>query len=59
MTRIKITGYVESDDLDPEHVDLTHSTGLTEDGYLDLVAGEQGKPLKLTDLDDVETEVVR
>lgn len=57
MSRIKITGYVDSEDLTPEYVDLNHPTGLSEEGYLNLVGGEDGAPLTLVDLDDVETEV--
>lgn len=57
MARLKITGYIETDELDPEYVDPDHPTGLTSEGYDNLIGGEMGLPLKLTDLEDVEVEV--
>lgn len=33
MNKIKVTGYLAVDDIDPEHVDLSNSTGLSEAGY--------------------------
>ena len=50
--RIKVTGYLETDDLDPEEVDETHETGLSEEGYLRYSSGAY--PLRL---DDLEFEV--
>ncbi len=54
MARLKVVGYIESADLDPEHVDLSDDSGLSEQGYLDLIVGESGMALSLMDLDDVE-----
>lgn len=54
MARIKITGYVDTDDLNPEDVDLEHEMGLSSEGYDNLVTGENGRPLSLTALEDVE-----
>lgn len=56
MTRLKITGYIDTDDLGPGDVDLDHPTGLSSEGYDNLITGENGIPLKLTDLEDVEIE---
>lgn len=47
--RIKVTGYLYPEDLDPAHVDLSHETGLSEDGYMAL-------PGRI-ELDDIATEV--
>lgn len=33
MARIKVTGYLDTDDLDPEDVDLDHEMGLSNKGY--------------------------
>lgn len=58
MARIKVTGYIDSEDLDPEDVDLSDPTGFSEEGHLKHVVGEDGRALALTDLEDVDTEVV-
>lgn len=53
MARIKVTGYLDTDDLDPEQVDLSHEMGLTEHGY-------DGKfPVFSSILEDVEFELVK
>ena len=31
--RIKVTGYLDTEDMEPEHVDLSHPLGLSEAGY--------------------------
>ncbi|AMM44268.1 hypothetical protein BJD78_gp98 [Arthrobacter phage KellEzio] len=54
MARIKITGYFTPE---PEEADLFSPTGLTEEAYLNLISGEDGKPLDLTDLTEVEVEL--
>lgn len=36
MARIKVTGYIDTDNLLPEAVDLEHETGLTDKGFLTL-----------------------
>jgi len=33
MARIKITGFIDTDDLDDEDVDLEDKTGLTSEGF--------------------------
>lgn len=59
MARIKITGYVDVDDLDPSLVDLNHESGLSSEGFDALGSGngldhfQAGKSLN-----DVETELV-
>lgn len=54
--RIKVIGYVAVDDLPDGVHDPEHATGLTSDGYDDLVAGENGKhkALGLDDLEDID-----
>ena len=59
MGRIKVTGYVDTDDLNSGDVDLTDGTGLSSEGFDNLIAGENGRPLKLTDLDDIQVELER
>lgn len=56
--KIKFTGFLDVADVDMDDLDTEHSTGLSDQGFRNLVSGENGRPLKLTDLDDVETEVV-
>lgn len=56
MARLKITGYIDTAELDDSHVDLDHPSGLSSEGYDDLVTGESGSALALTDLEDVEVE---
>lgn len=51
---IKITGYYEPED---SEADSSNPLGLTEEAYLRLIFGEDGRPLKLTQLSDVELEV--
>jgi hypothetical protein len=51
MARIKVTGYVDTDDLNEDMVDLDHPTGLTAEGFDDLNA-------TLLGLSDVTAEVV-
>lgn len=56
--RLKVTGYVDIDDLDPEHVDLDHPTGLTAEGYDALIVGDEGQQqLTLGSLGDIQTEI--
>lgn len=38
MARIKVTGYLEVEDLDPERVDLDHEMGLSPAGYEQTLA---------------------
>lgn len=56
MARLKITGYVDTDDLRPGDVDLDHPSGLSAEGFDILITGANDSALKLTDLEDVEIE---
>jgi hypothetical protein len=49
MARIRVTGYLETDDVDPEDVDLDHKMGLSASGY-EKLSSELG-------LDEVEFEL--
>ncbi len=53
--RIKITGYVNVSDLDITDLDLEHSTGLSPEGFDALM---EGRLINISDLEDVDTEVV-
>jgi hypothetical protein len=48
--RIKVTGYLNTEDMEPEHVDESHDMGLSEEGFV-YYTTELG-------LDDVEFEAV-
>lgn len=50
--RIKVTGYIEADDLPFGYVDPTHEMGLSSEGYDALGSGV------VPPLDDVEFEKV-
>lgn len=52
--RIKITGYIDTDEMDPAHLDLAHETGLSEDGYIAVTTGQ----MDLGGMEDIETELV-
>lgn len=51
--RIKITGYIEPED---DETDVNSPDGLTSAAYDDLIAGLSGRPLQVSDLEDVEVE---
>ena len=36
MALIKVTGYIDTDGLDPDYVDLSHDMGLSEEGYIEV-----------------------
>jgi hypothetical protein len=59
MARIKITGYINTSELDESEVLEMHPTGLTESGYTNLISGENGDPLSVADLHDVEVTYLR
>lgn len=39
--RIKVTGYIETDGLDDDQVNLDHATGLTEEAFMAYASGER------------------
>jgi hypothetical protein len=41
MPRIKVTGYLHTEDLDDDQVDLSHATGLTEEAFAAYATGER------------------
>lgn len=49
--RIKVTGYIDTDDLDDDQVDLSHATGLTEEALIAYDTG--GRALLLDDAEFV------
>lgn len=56
--RIKITGYINIEELAPEHVDLEDATGFSEEGHLTYVVGEYGTTPQIHSLEDAEAELV-
>lgn len=59
MARIKIVGYIHTTDLAEEELDENNPTGLTEQGYMNLINGEDGTPLSVADLGNVEVTYLR
>jgi hypothetical protein len=55
--RIKVTGYLEIEDLDEDQVDLDDETGLSLEGYQGVLSGGP-KGLGLGDLVDIDIELV-
>ena len=51
MARIKVTGYLYTENLDPADLDLTHEMGLSSDGFVRLSRAFGG-------LEDVEFVLV-
>lgn len=52
MKRIKVTAYINAEEMDPEFVDLDHEMGLSNEGYtryLNALSGE---------MDDIEFELM-
>lgn len=55
MARIKISGYLNTDDLSPEQVDLDHESGLSEQGHEEITSiFSDGPPFKISDLEDID-----
>lgn len=57
MTHIRISGTIDIRDLEGIDVDLKHPTGLSDQGHLNLVAGENGRPLTLLRLEHLRLEL--
>jgi hypothetical protein len=55
--RIKIMGYIEVEELDDEYLDLEDPTGLSKEGYDQIVRDVDGN-WSIDDLVDVEVELV-
>lgn len=58
--RIKVTGYLPVEEVDPAFIDLSHESGLTEGGWDQLLSahGDPANSLKVSDLEDVEPELM-
>ena len=56
--RIKVTGYLNPEDMDPSEVDLDHETGLSELGTERVTSIFGDITYKVCDLEDITTEVV-
>lgn len=41
MPRIKVTGYLNTDDIDDDQIDLSHASGLTEEAFIAYATGER------------------
>lgn len=55
MARIKITGYIDTDELGEEEVDLNHPSGLTSNGH-DNITGPESL-WRIGGLEDIEVEL--
>jgi hypothetical protein len=55
--RIKITGYLDTEEMDSEDVDLGHPTGLSTKGYDDVTSMEG--TLRVSELEDIEVRLER
>lgn len=53
MARIKVTGYIDTEDMLPGDVDFDHPMGITDDYYSSLVSGAQPLPV----MEDLEFEL--
>ena len=51
---IKVTGELDTDEMDPSYVDLTHETGLSTKGYEAYYGGEP-----IAGLDDLDFKLSR
>lgn len=56
--RIKIIGYYDIENLADDEVDASHPSGLSADGFDNLITGANGRALSTADLEDVEVELV-
>lgn len=54
MARIKVTGYIETEDMAFEDLDLGHEMGVSDSAYQAFVTGERPLPT----LADLEFELV-
>lgn len=58
MPRIKVTGYINTDDLDADMVDLNNSTGLSTLGFEELQGmHDVNTALPISSLEDLEFEL--
>lgn len=53
--RVKVTGFIETDDLPESMVDVEHEMGISDEAYLLWTSGGQNLP----PLEDLEFEAVR
>ena len=56
--RIKVTGYLVPEDMDPAEVELNHPSGLTQLGDERVTSVFGDVSYKIADMEDVTTEVV-
>ena len=54
MARVKVSGYFDVDD---DKIDFDSPTGLTEEAFVSIVHDEDGCSPKVSDLEDVDTEL--
>jgi hypothetical protein len=57
MPHIKVTGTLDTDELPANYVDLDHPSGLTEEGHEALFSIFSDETWKLSDLQDVDSEL--
>ena len=54
--RIKFTGYIDLDTLDPEDIDMDDPTGLSSTGY-DRITSIGGELVPIAELEDLSVEL--
>ena len=56
QARIKFTGYIDLDTLDPEDIDMDDPTGLSSSGY-DRITSIGGELVPIAELEDLSVEL--
>jgi hypothetical protein len=54
--RIKVTGYIDTDDIHGEMIDVDNPTGLSDEGFDSFTSGKDGN-LAIAELDDLSFEL--
>jgi hypothetical protein len=58
VARIRVTGYLDTDDLDPDHVDLGHETGLSGRGDEAITSVFGDAQVRISELEDLKLELI-
>ena len=58
MAKIKVTGWIDSDDLNDGDADPNHTSGLSEQGYNRMTTYDLEPGYKVADLNDIEIRQV-
>jgi hypothetical protein len=58
VARIRVTGYLDTDDLDQDHVDLGHETGLSGRGDQEITSVFGDAQVRISELEDLKLELI-